>query len=352
MSRVIRLIGTSLTKYGKKRKSIIELPITKALSGITTKNNKQYLLIGDGGYYVERVIVFNPITEQIETDFTSSLVDYWWDIRPLTFSNNGSFVLMNGVYWKYDTSTKTYQVINLNISNIHYTKWLEDSFIVFTDDSIRKYDLNGNLLNSISVSYPTIYYVLSCVDMGNKVLIYSYNWNVFYVFDISTFQLTSYNVPFTIQSFYGFAIYPIKDTNKLHMYDLDSNKLYQFDLDTQQMTLVRDFSNEDFIVRGYYDVFYSNDGKIVFLAYFNPWAVWTTETYAYNTETNEIRRLPIGHLPMKIQEHKDSRIFLIIDAEKSIYPFVYDYNNDKLLGIICNFPQSLLYSDGEILLMV
>ena len=344
MPRSIRVISTSLTHFGKKKKTIISLPINKALSGITTKNNKLYLLIGEIGQSVERVIVYDPINDRIETDYTTDLVDNWYDIRPLTFSNNGSFVLANGTYWKYDTTTKTYQTINLGINPVYYTKWLEDGFIVFTDNSIRKYDLNGNLLNSISVSYPTIYYVLSCVDMGNKVVIYGYWWNVFYVFDINTFQLNSYNIPFVIQSWCGYAIYPIKDTNKLHMYDLDSHKLYLFDLDTQQMTLVRDFSNEDFTARWGVDVFFSNDGKIIFLYYATPYAQYHYETFVYNTETNEIRNIPIGYELVSVIENKDTRIFLI----REYSTVIYDYNNDKVIGAIGNAPTSLLYTDGEI----
>jgi hypothetical protein len=348
MTRPLRLIGMSLTKYGRKRKIIINLPIQKGLIGITTRNNKQYLLIGRNGYYVERVIVFNPITEQIETDFTSNILDSWWDFIPLTFSDNGSFVLVDGTYFKYDTTTKTYQTISLDISNIWFTKWLSDRFIVFSGYGTKEFDLNGNLIRDISLPFnPT-----KIVDIGDRVIFFSWGGNKFYTLDLNTYEVREYTLPFSLSFFNGCPIQLIKGTNKVHIYSGDENKLYQFDLDTQQLTLVKDFSTEDFTQTGFVDSWFSNDGKIVFLVYSDVVFQATCEVWSYNVETNEIRRIPLSQYPTMILEDGDSRIFLIVDSPFYYNSYIYDYNNDKIIGSINNFTINPLYTDGKITLMV
>jgi hypothetical protein len=348
MTRPLRLIGVSLTKYGKKRKIVIDLPIEKGLIGITTRNNKQYLLIGRDGYYVERVIVFNPITEQIETDFTSDVLDNWQDYLPLTFSDNGSFVLTGGTYWKYDPTAKTYQIINLGISGVVFTKWLSDRFIVFYQNLANVYDLNGNLLNQIDLPIWTNKFL----DIGDRVIFFFYGSDTFYTFNVNTYEIREYTLPFYLYAFYSVPIQLIKGTNKVHIYNAIEHKLYKFDLDTQQLTLVKDFSTEDFVQYGYLDAWFSNDGKIAFLVYSDVVFQDIYEVWSYNVETNEIRRIPLAQYPTMILEDGDSRIFLIVDYPFYYNSYIYDYNSDKIIGTINNFGINPLYTDGKILLMV
>jgi hypothetical protein len=352
MPRPLRLSGISLTKHGRKRKIVIQLPIEKGLIGITTRNNKQYLLIGRNGYYVERVIVFNPITEQIETDFTTDVLDYWHDWIPLKFSDNGSFVLANGTYFKYDTATKTYQTIQLGVSTVLFTKWLSDRFIVFLfmagASQANIYDLNGNLLNQIPLPSTSSRYV----DIGDKVMFIQNLSNKLFTFDVNTYEIKQYTLPFTLFTFYGIAGQRIKGTNKVHIYSGFEHKLYRLDLDTEELTLIKNFSTEDFVQYGFFDSWFSNDGKIVFLVYYDILYQNILETWAYNTETDEIRKIPLTQWPIMVLEDGDSRIFLIVDTPFFYVPFIYDYNNDKVIGAISNFGINPLYTDGKILMMV
>jgi len=348
MPRSIRVINTSLTHFGKKKKTIISLPIEKGLIGITIRNNKQYLLIGRDGFYVERVIVFNPITEQIETDFTTDVLDYWYDYIPLTFSDNGSFVLANGTYWKYNPIAKTYEIISLGISGITFTKWLSDRFITFYQNFANVYDLNGNLLKQITLPI----WAHKLVDIGDRIAFF-YSWEkTLYTLDVNTYEIREYTLPLYLYIGNGNPMQLIKGTNKVHIYSGGENKLYQFDLDTRELTLVKDFSNEDFVQYGYADCWFSNDGKIVFLSYLDPVSQNIEEVWAYNTETNEIRRIPLVQYPYMLFENGDSRIFLIVDAPFYYNSYIYDYNNDKVIGAISNFGINPLYTDGKILLMV
>jgi hypothetical protein len=352
MPRPLRLSGISLTKHGKKRKIVIQLPIEKGLIGITTRNNKQYLLIGKDGYYVERVIVFNPINETIETDFTSDILDFWNDKIPLSFSDNGSFILANGTYWKYNTASRTYQIISLGISTVYYTKWLSDRFIVFWVGGgishANVYDLDGNLISTTTFDF----YLGTLEDLGDKVGSWLFGDNKIYIIDINTFEVNTFTLPFGNYSYLVNPFKRIKNTNKLHVYDGIGNKLYALDMDTQQLTLVKDFSGEDFISGGFQGATFDNNGKILFMAYWDVLDQQIVELWSYNVETNELRRIPLSQYPFLILEDNDSGIFTVVDVPAFYSPFIYDYNEDKVIGTISNFGRNPLYSDGKILLTV
>jgi len=350
MPRDIRLSGFSLTKYGSRKKKIVETILQKGLIGFTTKGTNQILLLGTAGAYVERVIVYNVLTDAIITDFTSTKVENFWTFRKLTFSPNGSFVLVKGTYFKYNPDTKTYSVISLpypdDTYSVKFTKWLENSFVNCCYKRIVEFNLNGTQLRNKELPF----YIDKYISYQDKIYFYQEGQNKIYEFDIPTFTYREIPVPFGLFNNLGDPFGRIKDTNFLHIWDKNGKKLYKLDLTTNATTLVKDFTGYDFISRGTPDTWFSNDGKILIMSVPDLLNNYYRELWFYDTEKNELRRISFVQYPFMVLEDKDTRKFVIVDVPKGYITFVYDYLQDKVLGVIGNYPYYPLYTDGEITL--
>ncbi|MEM5871971.1 MAG: hypothetical protein QW051_03800 [Candidatus Aenigmatarchaeota archaeon] len=350
MPRDIRLSGFSLTKYGTRKKKVVETILQKGLIGLTTKGTKQILLLGVNGSYVERIIVYDVLTDNILTDFTSTTVNNFWTFRKLTFSPIGSFVLLKGIYFKYNVDTKTYSVISLPYPDdtyaVKFTKWLDNSFINCCRQHIVEFNLNGTQLRKLDLPFTVERYI----DYQDKIYFCRDSYNKFYEFDIPSFTYREITVPFNLTSNLGNPLARIKDTNYLHLWDNSGKKLYKFDLTTNTTTLVKDFAGYDFISPGVSDTWFSNDGKILIMSVPDIVNRYYRELWFYDIENDTLSRLSFVQYPFMVLEDKDTRKFLIVDVPKGYVSFVYDYLQDKVIGVIGNYPWYPFYTDGELVL--
>lgn len=349
MKRELRLSGISLTKHGKRRKKVLELEENEGLIGITTKGNKQFLLIGRDKYWVKRVVIYNTLTDEIETDFESEIEDRYHDCLKLVFSPNGSFVLEHGTYFKYNPTTKTYSVISLPLSEVIFTKWLSNSFITVSSDGITEFSLEGNEIRSIELPEERAYFEIGISEDEDKLyLVFSASDKV-YEFDINNFTFREIQLPESVfVNFNGTPIQKLKNTNYLLFFGYFSGHLYKINLETNEYEIIKDFSYFPSSSRYFWYNGFNNDGKIFIFTVHN----YTGEVYElwfYNIETDELRRISLFTFPLLVLEDpKNNRIFLVKDCSYGYSTYVYDYNNDKILGAIGNNVLNPIHTDGEI----
>lgn len=348
MPRDIRLSGFSLTQYGSRKKKLVETILQKGLIGLTAKGTKQILLLGVNGSYVERVIVYDVLTDNIITDFTSTVVNNFWTFRKLSFSPVGSFVLLKGIYFKYDVASKTYSVISLpypdDTYSVQFTKWLDNSFINCCRQHIIEFNLNGAQLRKIDLPFDVSKYI----EYQDKIYFYRDGYNKIYEFDIPSFTYREITIPFNLFSNLGNALSRIKDTNYLHIWDNSGKKLYKLDLTNNTTILVKNFTGYDLISPGCSDTWFSNDGKILIMCIPDIVNRYYRELWFYNTEDDTLNRLSFAQYPSMVLEDKDTRKFVIVDVPKGYITFIYDYLRDKVVSVICNYPWYPFYTDGEL----
>jgi hypothetical protein len=341
MKRPIKLIGKSYNKLGEKYKKILEVDIDKGLGGISLKGNKLILFIlGDG----TRVVHYDVVKDTITLDQTFSNYVYFDNYKKFPISDNLSFLDSGGYYYKYDPSTNSYSVINLGKSGIQEALFLEDKILVQFWDSFDIYDLDGNLINSMPVGGDCMVYDKT----SNKAYSY-YNWgNVIKEIDLTNYSYRTIELSFLLLYGYPYGLRRIPNRNKLMFVSQEYDKIFQVDLDSLETTELVDLKQ----VLGYTTwierVYITEDCKLVFLSIADEIMQNYFETYVYDVDKGTGKFVFSTQYPSLVVGNDKLRKYLIKDMPYGTIVYIYDYENDKIEGVISNACWNDIYIDGNL----
>lgn len=348
MPREIKIIGKSYNKFGERLKKLLDIDIAQGLSCVSVKGNKLILMIDDYVNNKTRIIHYDIINDTITLDQTLDNLVFWIEWRIFPISNNLSFLDYNGNYYKYDKSTNSYSIINLGISPINQFQFLEDKILTISWDGFNIYDLNGNLITSISIGGDNFTYDKT----SNKVYKpCGYPIKICEI-DLSNYSYRTIDLPSDTFITYGLSFRRKPNTNKFLFVDSAHYKIYELDLDTLEISTKVDLLttelSQSLQMYGLPYAFISEDCKLVFLIVLDIGGGNFLETWVYDLEKNQLKLVLSTDYPYFIVGNDTLKRYLIKDAPYGYVIYIYDYNKDKITGVIKNYSWYDIRIDGNI----
>jgi hypothetical protein len=344
MPRPIKILGKSYNKYGELYKVLLNVPVYQGATLYSIVNNLIVLAISDALNNQTRIIHYDIKSDKIVFDQTVNKF-FWKNIyNKFNITDNLSFLDFYGNFYKYDPTTNSYSIIELNLRDVEDFYVFSDKLIVATPYGVGIYDLNGNQIKSFSIPSGWYYFYGDYVESENKIYFYGYKGNSVVVLDLTTLNYETINLPTNTSLPLGYCLRKMRNSNNLMYFNKNDLKLYQFDLGTNQATIIKDFSTYDFIAYGVETSYISEDGKIVFLVVNSIPNPNISEVWVYDVDKDKVDFVfPLIWYPVIFGDDKTRR-YIAWD----FYPTIIDLNKNKVETIFYNYPGWGLATNGKL----
>jgi len=344
MFRTIKLLGKSYSKYGELNKILLSVPPHQGVTLYSIVNNLIVLAISDVLNNQTRIIHYDIKSDKIVLDQVVNKFFWTTTYNKFNITDNLSFIDFYGNFYKYDPTTNSYSIIELNLSDVGDFYVFSDKLIVSIPDGVRIYDLNGNQIKSFGIPSGWYYFYSDYVESENKIYFYGYEGNSVVVLDLSTLNYETINLPTGTSLPMGYCLRKIRNSNNLMYFNKNDLKLYQFDLGTKEARVIKDFSTYDFIANGVEIAYISEDGKIVFLVVNSIVCRTLSEVWVYDVDKDKVDFVfPLVWYPVIFGDDKTRRYIAWDD-----YPTIIDLNKNKVETIFYNYPGWGLATNGKL----
>jgi len=348
MFRPIKIIGKSYDKFGERIKKLLDVDITQGLSCVSVKGTKLILMVDDYQNERTRIIHYDIVNDRITLDQQLDRLVWYYDARVFRITNNLSFVDGYGIFYKYNPTTNSYEIIDLGIGGIYESVIANDKILSIRWDNCRVYDLNGNLLTT----FPFGAEYLSYYEPENKAYVWFAGRNTIYEIDLTNLTYREIALPSNFYIRYGYPVKRIPNTNKLliFIYNWNTNvdELYELDLNTLQLSLKKQFPELEYVDAS----FISDNCKIVFITVWDAITTNYLETFVYDVERDVLKLAFSTDYVFLIVGDDNVQRYLIKDAPYGYVVYIYDYRKDKILGVIKNYGWYDIRIDGKIWLTI
>ena len=344
MFRTIKLLGKSYSKYGELNKILLSVPPHQGVTLYSIVNNLIVLAISDVLNNQTRIIHYDIKSDKIVLDQVVNKFFWTTTYNKFNITDNLSFIDFYGNFYKYDPTTNSYSIIELNLSDVEDFYVFSDKLIVATSYGVGIYDLNGNQIKSFGIPSGWYYFYSDYVESENKIYFYGFEGNSVVILDLSTLNYETINLPTGTSLPMGYCLRKIRNSNSVMYINSTDKKLYQFDLGIKEARVIKDFSNYEFSMNGVEIAYISEDGKIVFLVVNSVPSSGLSEVWVYYVDKDKIEFVfPLILYPY-IHGDDKTRRYVATDY----YPAIIDLNKNKVETIFLNFPVFGLATNGKL----